>query len=212
MSNQPLAAQARPKSTKSFLNQMRKQGRIPAVVYGLDKEPELIEVTAVAMRPHLAQRNHVIDLNLDGSTQQVMIKALERDAIRKDVQHIDFLRVNDERPVVVSVPVTTHGMPVGVKTEGGVFSTMKKSVKLRAKVHDIPDVFDIDVSDLRSGTIFYVKDLKFAKGTFVTPGKTALFGVTSGKAEAEEAAAPAAAAPAAPAAAKPAAGEKKDKK
>lgn len=209
-----LSAKSRPKSTKSYLNQMRKQGNVPAVVYGLDKEPELIEVTSVDMRPHLSQRNHVIELSVaGGGSQKVMIKAVERDPIRKDLVHIDFLRVNNERPVVVSVPVTTHGMPVGVKTEGGVFSVMKKTVKLRAKVQDIPDKFELDVSDLRSGVIFYVRDLKFEKGTFVTPGKTALFGVTTGKAEAEET--PAAAAPAAAAAAPAAdakAGEKKDEK
>jgi large subunit ribosomal protein L25 len=210
-----LTAKLRPRSTKSFLNQMRKQGRVPAVVYGLDKEPELIEVTAVDMRPHLSQRNHVIELSVAGAgSQKVMLKAIERDPIRKDLVHIDFLRVDNEHPVVVSVPVTTFGMPFGVKTEGGVFSVMKKSVKLRAKVQDIPDKFDLDVSDLRSGTIFYVKDLKFEKGTFVTPGKTALFGVTTGKAEVEEtpAAAPAAAAPAADAKAGEKKDEKKDKK
>lgn len=195
-----LSAKKRVKSTKSFLNVMRKEGRCPGVIYGLDKEPELVEVTAVDMRPHLSQRNHVIDLTIaDGTSQQVLIKAVERDPIRRDLVHIDFLRVDNEHPVIVSVPVNTHGMPYGVKTEGGVFSVMKKSVKLRAKVQDIPENFDMDVSELRSGTIFYVKDLKFDKGTFVTPGKTALFGVTTGKAEVEEtpAAAPAAAAPAA---------------
>ncbi len=213
-----LAAKLRPKSTKSFLNQMRKDGRVPAIVYGLDKEPELVEVSAVEMRPHLTQRNHVIELSVAGAgSQKVMLKAVERDVIRKDLVHIDFLRVDNEHPVIVNVPVTTHGMPFGVKTEGGVFSVMKKFVKLRAKVQDIPDLFDLDVSELRSGTIFYVKDLKFDKGTFVTPGKTALFGVTTGKAEVEEtpAAAPAAAAPAAADAkpgAKPAAGDKKDEK
>ncbi|MBW8886251.1 MAG: 50S ribosomal protein L25 [Fibrobacteres bacterium] len=214
-----LAAKKRPKSTKSFLNQMRKDGRVPAIVYGLDKEPELVEVTAVDMRSHLTQRNHVIELSVAGAgSQKVMLKVVERDPIRKDLVHIDFLRVDNEHPVIVNVPVTTFGMPFGVKTEGGVFSVMKKFVKLRAKVQDIPDKFDLDVSDLHSGTIFYVKDLKFDKGTFVTPGKTALFGVTTGKAEVEEtpAAAPAAAA-AAPAAdakagAKPAAGDKKDEK
>ena len=213
-----LAAKQRARSTKSFLNQMRKQGRVPAIVYGLDKEPELVEVTAVDMRPHLSQRNHVIELSVAGAgSQKVMLKSVERDPIRKDLVHIDFLRVDNEHPVIVAVPVTTYGMPYGVKTEGGVFSIMKKFVKLRAKVQDIPDKFDLDVSDLHSGTIFYVRDLKFEKGTFVTPAKTALFGVTTGKAEVEEtpaAAAPAAAAPAADAkaGAKPAAGDKKDEK
>ena len=211
-----LSAKKRVKSTKSFLNVMRKEGRCPAVIYGLEKEPELVEVTAVDMRPHLSQRNHVIDLTIaDGTSQQVLIKEVVRDPIRKDLVHIDFLRVDNVHPVIVNVPVTTFGMPYGVKTEGGVFSVMKKFVKLRAKVQDIPEKFDMDVSEIRSGIIFYVRDLKFDKGTFVTPGKTALFGVTTGKAEVEEtpAAAPAAAAPAAAAKAgdaKP--GDKKDEK
>ena len=217
MSNLALSAKKRNKSTKGTLGRMRKEDRIPAIVYGLEKEPELIEVAATDLRTHLTQRNHVIDLQVDGQTQQVMLKMVERDPIRKHLMHIDFLRVNNERPVIVNVPVNTHGVPVGVKTQGGVFSVMKKFVKLKAKVQDIPDDFDIDVSELTSGTIFYVRDLKFAKGSFVTPPKTALFGVTTGRKE-EEVAAPVAAAAPAAAAAAPAAGaaagseKEKDKK
>jgi large subunit ribosomal protein L25 len=183
MANLTLSAKKRGKNSKGELLRMRKEGRVPAIVYGLEKDPETIEVGAIDMRPHLSAKNHIIDLQVDGQTQQVMLKVVERDPIRRDLVHIDFLRINSERPVVVSVPVTTHGVPVGVKVEGGVFSVMKKFVRLRAKVADIPEVFDIDVSDISQGTIFYVKDLKFPQGTFVTPGKTALFGVTSGKAE-----------------------------
>ena len=195
-----LTAKKRIQSTKAALKNMRKAGNVPGIIYGLNKDPEMVEVSAVDMRSHLSQRNHVIEISLEGaSSQKVMLKAVERDPIRRDLVHIDFLRVDNEHPVIVNVPVTTFGIPFGVKTEGGVFSTMKKFVKLRAKVQDIPDKFDMDVSDLKSGTIFYVRDLKFEKGTFVTPGKTALYGVTTGKAEVEEvkpvaaAAAPAAA-------------------
>lgn len=208
--NLSLTAKKRGKNTKGDLGRMRKEGRVPGVVYGLDQDPEKVEVAATEMRAHLSQRNHVINLEIEGKSQQVMLKAVERDPIRKDLVHIDFLRVNNERPVVVSVPVVTHGVPTGVKVEGGVFSVMKKNVKLRAKITDIPDNFDIDVSDLAQGVIFYVKDLKFPKGTFVTPGKTALFGVTTGKAE-ELPAAPTPAA-AAPAEGAPAAGKEGEKK
>jgi large subunit ribosomal protein L25 len=204
MSNLSLVAKKRAPSGKNALKNMRKQGRVPAIVYGLNKDPEMIDVSAVDMRPHLAQRNHVIELALDGgASQKVMIKSVERDPIRRDLVHIDFLRVDNVHPVIVSVPVTTFGIPFGVKTQGGVFSVMKKFVKVRAKVQDIPDKFHMDVSEVTSGTIVYVKDLKFDKGTFVTPGKTALYGVTTGKAEAVEEAKPAAAAAA------PAAGEAK---
>ena len=192
MANLPLIASKRELSSKGALGRIRKEGSVPAVVYGLEKEPELITVKAVDLRAHLTQRNHVIDLQVGGSAQQVMLKVVDKDPIRRHLMHIDFLRVNNERPVIVNVPVITHGIPVGVKTEGGVFATMKKFVKLRAKVQDIPANFDIDVSEIHSGTIFYVRDLKFEKGTLVTPGKTALFGVTSGRAEDEAAAAAAA--------------------
>ena len=198
MAKLTLSAKKREKTTKAGLANMRREGRVPAVVYGLEKEPELVEVTAPDMRAHLAQLNHVIDLQLDGGgSQQVMIKAVERDPIRKDLMHIDFLRVNNERPVIVNVPVKPHGVPVGVKTEGGVFSVMKKFVKVKSKVQDIPDSFEWDVSELSAGIIIYVKDLKFPKGTFVTPAKTALFGVTTGKTDEEVAPTPTPAAAAA---------------
>ena len=203
MANLSLTAKKRERTTKGTLLRMRKEGRVPAIVYGLDAEPEMVEVSATELRPHLSYRNHVIDLNVEGKSQQVMLKMVERDPIRKDLVLIDFLRVNNERPVIVAVPVTTHGVPIGVKVDGGVFSVMKKFVKLRAKITDIPDNFDIDVSDLAHGTIFYVKDLKFPKGSFVTPGKTALFGVTTSKAE-DLPAAPVAAAATAEGAAAPA--------
>jgi large subunit ribosomal protein L25 len=208
-----LTAKKRAPSTKAAKKNMRQEGRVPAIIYGLNKDPEMVEVSAVDMRPHLAQRNHVIEISLEGGTsQKVMLKAVERDPIRRDLVHIDFLRVDNEHPVIVNVPVTTFGMPYGVKTEGGVFSTMKKFVKLRAKVQDIPDKFDMDVSEIRSGTIFYVRDLKFDKGTFVTPGKTALYGVTTGKAEVEETPVAKPAAAAAPAADAKAGDAKKDDK
>ncbi len=212
MSNLTLTAKNRPKSSKGALLRMRKEGRVPAIVYGLEIDPLLVEVNAVEMRPHLGRKNQVIDLNVDGVPQQVMLKLVETDPIRRDlIIHIDFLRVNNQRPVIVNVPVSTFGIPYGVKTQGGVFSVMKKFVKLRAKVQDIPEKFHMDITELANGTIFYVKDLKFDKGTFVTPPKTALFGVTTGKAEEEVVAEKPAAAAAAPAAGKdgkaPAAGK-----
>jgi hypothetical protein len=65
----------------------------------------------------------------------------------------------------------------GVKNQGGVFKVAKKFVRLRAKLADIPENFTIDISDMDAGKTFYVADLKFDKGTFITPPRTALFGI-----------------------------------
>jgi large subunit ribosomal protein L25 len=201
-----ISARKRPVGTKGQLAGLRREGKVPGVLYGLKGEPETIEITATDLRPVLAHRNTIIELNVDGVIQKAMMKQLDRDPIRGDFLHIDFVRVDNDHPVTVVVPVTTEGVPVGVKTQGGVFSVAKKFVKIRAKVQDIPDAFHLDVSAMESGKTFYVKDLQFDKGLFVTPPRTALFGVGEGRSQ-EEAATPAAAA----AAAAPAAGDKGEK-
>ncbi len=212
MEHLKLNAKTRETGSKGKLAAIRRAGGVPGVVYGPKSEPTLVEVKATDLRTLLPKRNHVIEMNLECKVQNVMVKQVERDPIRRDALHIDFLRVDEIHPVIVTIPVITHGIPVGVKVQGGVFSVSKKIVKLKAKVQDIPENFTIDVSNLEQGKTFYVRDLKFEKGTFVTPGRTALFGVGSGRKEDEAAAAATAAAAAAkPAAAPAAAAEGKDK-
>ena len=188
-----ITARKRSLSTKGALSALRREGKVPGVVYGLKGEPETVEITATDLRPVLARRNTVIELTIDGAVQKTMMKQLDRDPIRGDFLHVDFLRVDEVQPVTAIVSVTTEGIPVGVKTQGGVFSVAKKFVKIRARVQDIPEVFHIDVSELAAGKTFYVSDLQFDKGSFVTPPRTALFGVSEGRRQQqEEAAAPAA--------------------
>jgi large subunit ribosomal protein L25 len=200
-----IPARKRPLSTKGTLANLRREGKVPGVIYGLKGEPETIEITGTDLRPVLAHRNTLIELNIDGAVQKTMMKQLDRDPIRGDYLHIDFVRVDDVVPVTVIVPVTTEGVPVGVKTQGGIFSVAKKFVKIRAKVQDIPDVFHIDVSNMPAGKTFYVADLQFNNGSFVTPPRTALFGVSEGRRQEEAAAGAPAKAPAAKAKAAPAA-------
>jgi large subunit ribosomal protein L25 len=211
-----LNAEIRPAGTKGTLSARRREGLVPGILYGLKSEPMRIQVKASDLRTLLPKRNHVVALQIEGKSEKSMVKQVDRDPIRLDVLHIDFLRVDEVHPVTVAVPVIPEGVPVGVKTQGGVFSVSKKFVKLKAKVHDIPEKFVIDVSGFEQGKTFYVRELQFEKGSILTPGRTAMFGVGTGRKEEElPVAAPAAAAAGAPAAgaAAPAAGaEGKDAK
>ena len=210
MSNITITALKRELGSQGKINSMRKSGKVPGVVYGLKGEPESIEITGTDLRPILGHRNTVITLDIAGKTQQVLLKQLDRDPIRGDFLHVDFLRVDNVTPVTVIVPVATEGVPVGVKTSGGIFSMAKKFVRLRTKIQDIPDSFTLDISNMEAGKTFYVKDLQFDKGTFVTPPRTALFGVSEGRKQEEASAAtPAAKGKAAPKAAPAAAAKKK---
>ncbi len=186
-----VAAKKRVKSTKGNLSAIRRAGSVPGVIYGLKSEPTLVEIVASDLRKPLALRNAVFKLDIEGQVEMVMCKQVERDPIRRDLIHIDFLRVDESHPVNVVVPVNTNGIPVGVKQQGGVFSVMKKNVRLRTSITNIPEQFNIDISEMPAGQIFYVRDLKIENGSFLTPPKTALFGVTSGRAKEDEAATPA---------------------
>lgn len=199
MEHLKLVAKKRELGTKGKLADMRRAGNVPGVVYGPKTDASMLEVKASDLRVLVTKRNHVVELDLDGQVMNVMVKQVDRDPIRRDIRHIDFLRVDEVHPVIVSVPVISVGVPIGVKLQGGVFAVAKKSVKLRSKVQDIPENFTIDVSEFESGKTFYVEDLKFDKGVFVTPPRTALFGVGTGRKEEDLSAKPAAAA--APAAA-----------
>ncbi len=182
-----LSARKRPQGSKGLLNSLRREGKVPGVVYGLKGEPQTLEVSARDLRPMLAHRNVIIALDLEGEAQRVLLKQVDRDPIKGTYLHVDFLRVDESRPVVAVVPVSTVGIATGVKNQGGVFKVAKKFVRLRAKLADIPENFTIDISDMEAGKTFYVADLKFDKGTFITPPKTALFGISQVRgAKAEE--------------------------
>ena len=192
-----LTAQKRPSGTKGTLNALRREGRVPAILYGLKGEPELLDVNAVDLRPLFVRRNPIVALSMEGKTQLAILKQVDRDPIRDHVTHIDFLRVDETQPVTVTVAVIPVGTAVGVKLDGGVFRVARRDVKLKAKIQDIPANFTVDITEMRQGQKTFVRDLKFTKGTFITPARTVIFGV--GEAHVEEVvAAPVAAAVAAP--------------
>jgi large subunit ribosomal protein L25 len=184
-----ISVKAREKSTKGALAKIRNSGNIPAIVYGLDKDSQNIMLSMPEMRKYFKEsnKNKIVELDIDGSKEQVLVKEIVRHAVKQEVMHVDFLRVNDTRPVVVKVPISHTGVPTGVKNEGGQFAIMKRFVKVKCKVGDIPETFEQDISDLTCGTVVYTQEIKFEKGEIITPPRTALYGVKiSRKIEDEE--------------------------
>jgi len=114
------------------------QGRppYPGIIYGLNKDPEMVEVSSVDMRAHLSQRTTSSNC-LDGAaSQKVMLKAVERDPIRRDLVHIDFLRVDTSIPSSSTFRSPPSASPSASKPRRRVLH-YEKFVKLRAKVQDI---------------------------------------------------------------------------
>ena len=189
---------------------LRKEGKIPAVYYGKGTEALNISVCAIDVRKILApgKRYTLLDLEIDGKAgNPAVIYNYQKDAISQAIDHIDFLKIDEATPVKVRVPVKLSGLPVGVKTQGGVMAQETHYLMLSAKPTCIPTVLNLDISDFETNVTFYAKDFKLPEGvTLASVPRTVIFSISSKskkKDAAADAAAPAAeaAAPAAAAAA-----------
>ena len=229
-----LEAQKREPGTKNEARRVRRDGKIPAVVYGAGKDALPITVDPrVVTRILNSETGHntIFDLSLNGEKTKAMIVDWQYEPIKGRLLHIDLKRIALDKVLRVSVPIFLMGEAAGVKQEGGIMEQMLRELEVECLPADIPSHIDADVSELTFGKVLRVSDLPHsAKIKFLTDENQPVAHVTSVKEEVavtpEAAAAEAAAAPSEPevikkgkqeaeeegAEAAPEKGEKKEKK
>ena len=153
---------------------LRREGRVPAVVYGLEAEPVTVSIAWPDLRAALntdAGINALITLSIDGSEQLSIVKELQRHPVRRDVIHVDFLRVTADQEIEVEVPVTLIGEALEVTRADGMVDQSLYSLTVTAKPADVPDEIVVDVSDMTLGESIRVGDLVLPPGvtTLVDP-------------------------------------------
>ena len=153
---------------KNEARRLRAAGKIPAVVYGVQKEGDAGKNVPVAVDPKPLLRilhshsgvNTLITLKVDGEgDSRVLVKDFLLDPITHDMLHADFVRVNMDRRITVTVPVVIKGEPRGVKLEGGVLDFVHREIALESLPLEIPDAIEIDVANLGLGDAIYVRDV-----------------------------------------------------
>jgi large subunit ribosomal protein L25 len=202
-----LEAQPREAGTKNDARRVRREGKIPAVVYGAGKDalPVTIDPRHV-LRILRSDSGHntIFDLALNGGERtKAMIVDWQYEPIKGSLLHIDLKRIAMDKALRVNVPIVLQGVPAGVKTEGGILEQMLREVEIECLPADIPSHIDVDVAELTFGTVLRVKDLPHnEKLKFLTEANQPVAHVTSVKEEVaatpEAAAADAAAGPAEP--------------
>jgi large subunit ribosomal protein L25 len=203
---------------KSGARRLRTAGKIPAICYGAGADPLTLAVEPAKLLKALdpvKKTNTVIELTVvgaPGGDQQltVMVRDYQKDALRGELTHADFVRVQLDKDVHAVVPVVLTGKAEGVKN-GGIMHQVIHRLEIACKPHLIPAKVEVDVTNLNMGEAIHVSDLKLGEGVrALVDGGTSVCSVTAPRAEKVEAAAApaegAAAAPAAGAAAAPAAG------
>jgi large subunit ribosomal protein L25 len=201
-----LEAQPRTPGTKNDARRVRRDGKIPAVVYGAGKSavPVAVDPRQVSRILHSETgHNSVFDLALDGEKTKAMIVDWQYEPIKGSLLHIDLKRIAMDQKLRVNVPIELIGEPAGVKQQGGLLEQIVREIEVECLPADIPNVIELSVAELVFGVVLRVADLpKNDKVRFLTDADQPVAHIISIKEEVaatpEAAAAEAAAAPAEP--------------
>lgn len=156
MSDETIVVSLRPEKGKSGARALRKEGFIPAVVYGLNEPPAALTIQAKIVARILASEtgmNSVVYMQREGTDikRHVILKEVQRDPVTRRLVHVDFMRVDPNHKVKVHVPIKLQGVPVGVKAMGGLLDFVHRSVVVECLPSLIPTHIDVDVSALDIG-------------------------------------------------------------
>ena len=146
---------------------LRTDGLVPAGVYGLGRDAIAVSVPWPDLRRALtteAGLNALITLDVDGQKDLAIIKDLQRHPVRRNVLHIDFLRVDPDAPVAVEVPLILVGEAKLVEARKGIVDQPLKTLTVKAKPADIPSQIEIDITNLDIGVAITVETLTMPAG------------------------------------------------
>lgn len=145
---------------------LRREGRIPGVVYGHQKDPISFVVEWETLAPVLKSGTRVVDLDVEGHVEKAMFRDIQWDTFGTNVKHIDLLRIDPNERVEVEVPVILKGVAAGALA-GGILDHHLHSVTLECLAIQIPDGISVKIAELQIGQAIHVSELELPPNTTV---------------------------------------------
>ena len=175
-----LKGQVRQAANKAVIKAYRRQGLVPCNLYGLGMDNVLFTVDARDLKGLTnTPASYIVDLSLDnGKSYTAVLHELQWHPVSDACLHVDFLAVDEEKPIAIKVPVTISGHAAGVQ-RGGKFYQLLRELKVCATMANLPDELPIDISPLNLDQQFKAGDLKVDNVTILTPKGTVICGVKS---------------------------------
>ena len=167
MSDLLLSAETGRKEGTRPSRRLRRQGKIPAVVYGLDADPVAVAVDWPELRRCLtteAGLNALITLDIEGTNHLSVVKDIQRHPTRRDVLHVDFLRVTADQLIDVNVPVILVGEARNVTMYDGMVDQSMYEMAILVKPTAVPQEIIVDITDLELGATVKVADVVLPEG------------------------------------------------
>ena len=175
-----LKGQIRQAANKAVIKAFRRQGLVPCNLYGLGMDNVLFTVDAKDLKGLTnTPKSYIVDLKLDnGQAYTAVLHELQWHPVSDECLHVDFLAVDETKPIAINVPVTISGHAAGVQ-RGGKFYQILREVKVCATMANLPDELPIDVSPLNLDQQFKAGDLKVENVTILTQKGAVICGVKS---------------------------------
>lgn len=170
MATAQLSATARPGTGKGAARTLRRDGRLPAVIYGHAREPLSLSVPErefERLLEKVAAENTVIELSIDGTMSRTLIREIQRHPVKRNVLHVDFQELVAGERVIVRIPIVLQGIPDGVRHAGGILSQIMQELECRVDPLNMPSHIDVDVTNVTIGHSVHVSEMTIPEGVEV---------------------------------------------
>jgi large subunit ribosomal protein L25 len=166
-------AQKRDKKGTSSSRNIRREGMVPAIIYGADTAEETISLNKFEIAKNLdndAFYSQVLDISLDGKKQQVILRDIQRHPAKREILHMDFQRIKADQKINVTIPIkfVNEDKAPGVKIDGGIVSHLMTELEVVCLPADIPENITVDLIDLPIDKSIHLTELNLPDGVELT--------------------------------------------
>jgi large subunit ribosomal protein L25 len=162
-----LKAAPRNRTGSGRLNQMRREGWLPSVIYGRGTDNLNLKVDARTfndLMAHSSSENILVNLDVEGvGTRMAFLQAVQHDPLTGGILHADFRAIDENTEITAHIPAHLHGDCVGVKA-GGVVEQYVHAIEITCLPNDLPETIDIDISNIELGASLHIGEMTFPKG------------------------------------------------
>lgn len=186
-----LKASIRTETGNSPARALRRDGKIPAILYGPDTKPVMLSIISRELEDAMKKSKssqmllNLIVENGDKASHAVMLKELQVHPVKRSFIHADFYEVSMDRKIKVMVPVTTKGKCIGVE-QGGMLQIIRRELEALCYPNYIPESVEIDITDLDAGDSVHIEDISIENVDFPADVNFTVLTVLSGKVQDED--------------------------
>ncbi len=167
-----LVADGRDGAGKGASRRLRREGKVPAILYGADRPPRSLMLDHQAILHEMENEafySSILSIRVGDDTQAVVIRDVQRHPAKRQVLHLNFLRIQEDEEITMTVPIHFPGedKAKGVRDEGGVLSRMTTEVEIECLPKDLPEYLELDVSELGMDELLHLSDIKLPPGVVI---------------------------------------------